>query len=151
MRRHGGKWVLRKSCISGKQKIYIWMRFGLYKYVFIDLSAKKKTKWKKSVEHHFLAILKLPRIRAKNWIFCRVLDVFVRCFSQICKQGTEYFLTLQARTPNIPEKRYFPGKTVFLKMLFCWSKAEFSQRADSKIHTRNSRGGVNQQHRCYTG
>ena len=94
---------------------------------------------KKKCGTHFLAILKLPRIRAKNWIFCRVLDVFVRCFSQICKQGTEYFLTLQTRTPNIPEKRYFPGKTVFLKILFCCSKAEFSQRADSKIHTRNSR------------
>ena len=94
---------------------------------------------KKKCGTHFLAILKLPRIRAKNWIFCRVLDVFVRCFSQICKQGTEYFLTLQTRTPNIPEKRYFPGKTVFLKILFCWSKTEFSQRADSKIHTRNSR------------
>ena len=113
------KMCLKKTLYFWKTKIYIWMMFDLYKYVFIDLSAKKKDEVKKKCGTNFLAILKLPRIRAKNWIFCRVLDVFVRCFSQICKQGTEYFLTLQTRTPNIPEKRYFPGKTVFLKILFC--------------------------------
>ena len=132
------KMCLKKKLYFCKTKIYIWMMFGLYKYLFIDLSAKKRQSEKK-VWNTFFAILKLSRIRAKNWIFCRVLDVFVRCFSQICKQETECFLTLQARTANIPEKLYFPGKTVFLKMLFCWSKAEFSQFADSKIHTRNSR------------
>ena len=113
------KMCLKKKLYFWKTKIYIWMMFDLYKYVFIDLSAKKKDEVKKKCGTHFLAIVKLPRIRAKNWIFCRVLDVFIRCFSQICKQGTEYFLTLQTRTPNIPEKRYFPGKTVFLKILFC--------------------------------
>ena len=79
------------------------MMFDLYQYLFIDLSAKKRRSEKKCGTH-FLAIFKLPRTRAKNWV---------------CKQGTEYFLTLQTRTANIPEKRYFPGKTVFLKMLFC--------------------------------
>ena len=38
---------LKKSCISGKEKIYIWMMFGLYKYLFIDLSAKKRRSEKK--------------------------------------------------------------------------------------------------------
>ena len=35
---------LKKKLYFWKTKIYIWMMFDLYKYVFIDLSAKKKTK-----------------------------------------------------------------------------------------------------------
>ena len=87
------------------------MMFGLYKYVFIDLSAKKKDEVKKKCGTHFLAILKLPRIRAKNWIFCRVLDVFVRCFSQICKQGTEVLLNSTDQNPQYSRKNdIFQGK-----------------------------------------
>ena len=38
---------LKKKLYFWKTKIYIWMMFDLYKYVFIDLSAKKRRGEKK--------------------------------------------------------------------------------------------------------
>ena len=51
------KMCLKKKLYFWKTKIYIWMMLGLYKYVFIDLSAKKKRRREKSVEHIFLPYL----------------------------------------------------------------------------------------------
>ena len=41
------KMCLKKKLYFWKTKIYIWMMFDLYKYVFIDLSAKKKRRSEK--------------------------------------------------------------------------------------------------------
>ena len=47
---------LKKKLYFWKTKICIWMMFGLYKYVFIDLSAKKRRS-EKSVKHIFWSYL----------------------------------------------------------------------------------------------
>ena len=100
------KMCLKKQLYFWKTKIYIWMMFDLYKYLSIDLSAKKDGV-KKKCGTHFLAILKLPSylcFRCIRSIFLANMYTRNRVLLNSADQNCQY-----------SRKTIFSLKTVFFK------------------------------------